>query len=194
MKAGRVEISPGFLLLAAWLNYVDQQGIFLCTMISCVVHELCHLVVLRLQGVPVRYLRLTAVGAEICVDGTMSYRGEMAAALAGPMGNLVLAWAASRIAGGWLFAGVNLALGLFNLIPIGRLDGGRFVCCLCSFLFGPEWGEWGSGMLSGVCLIALCGVGVWCFRQAGNLTLLLISLWMIGSLKDIPGYWGKRKK
>ena len=194
MKWGRVEISPGFLLLGAWLNYMDEQGIFWYTITACAVHELCHLLALRLLSIPVRRVRVTAVGAEICVGGGMSYGEEMAAALAGPAGNLLLAWLASRLIGGELFAGVNLALGLFNLIPVGRLDGGRFLTCAAARLLGPDFGGQVSGGISGLCLMGLCLAGGWSFYRSRNLTLLLISVWMVYSLKDIVGYRQKRTK
>lgn len=194
MRIGRVEISPGFLLLGAWLNYMDHQGIFWNTMFSCTVHEVCHLCVLRLLKIPIRRVCITVVGAEICVESGMTYRGEMAAALAGPVGNFLLAWGASRCSGGELLAGINLALGLFNLIPAGRLDGGRFLCCILSVLLGPERGEWVSGQLSGLCLLGLCAAGIWSFGRFRNLTLPLISLWMMYSLKDIGEYRKKRTK
>lgn len=194
MQIGRVEISPGFLLLGAWLNYADHQGIFWSTLLSCGLHELCHLCVLRLLHVPIRRVCITAVGAEICVDSGMSYRGEMAAALAGPLGNLLLAWTASRFSGGELLAGVNLALGLFNLIPVGRLDGGRFLHCVLSVLMGPERGEWVSRQLSRLCLLGLCLTGVRSFCRFGNLTLPMIVLWMLYSFQNIGENRKKRTK
>ena len=194
MKTGRVEISPGFLLLGAWLNYMDEQGIFWHTIIGCGIHELCHLLVLRLMGIPVQRVRITIVGAEICVGGGMSYGGEMAAALAGPTGNLLLAWLASRMFGGEVFAGVNLILGLFNLLPVGRLDGGRVLNCAAACLLGPDFGELVSEGVSGLCLMGLCLAGGWSFYRFGNLTLLLISVWMVYSLKDIGAYRQKRTK
>ena len=54
LRPGRVEVTGGFLLLAAWLNYLDRQGIVLLALLSCALHELGHLLVLRLLGVRVR--------------------------------------------------------------------------------------------------------------------------------------------
>ena len=62
---------------------------------------------------------------------------ELAAALAGPAANLAAAWLCCRAEGGALFAGLNLALGCFNLLPVGRLDGGRALHCLLSMSIGP---------------------------------------------------------
>ena len=49
-------------------------------------------------------------------------------------GDLTLAALLCRWQWGGLFAGLNLVLGCFNLLPVGRLDGGRAVGCLISLL------------------------------------------------------------
>ena len=105
MEQNRVEVSAGFLLLAAWLNYWDRQGVFPQVLLACVLHELGHLLALRWLRVPVEKLRVTAVGAELRIAGSLSYRGELAAALAGPAVNLVLAGWLSGMPGGAVGAG-----------------------------------------------------------------------------------------
>ena len=122
LSPGRVEVTGGFLLLAAWLNYLDRQGIVHLALLYCALHELGHLLVLRLLGVRVRRLSITAVGAEMEIDRSLSYGGEILAALAGPLVNLALALTFCRFSRGWVFAGLNLALCCFNLLPVGRLD------------------------------------------------------------------------
>ena len=121
MGRGRITVTPGFLFLMAWCNYADQQGLLLPALAGCALHELGHLAAIWGLGGSVRRLRLTAVGAEIQMERPMSYPGELAAALAGPAANLAAAWLCCRAEGGALFAGLNLALGCFNLLPVGRL-------------------------------------------------------------------------
>lgn len=190
LRRGRVEVSAGFLLLAAWLNYSDREGVFLWVLASCLCHEAGHLMALRLLGVPVRKVRITAVGAEICIAGGMSYRGELLAALSGPGVNLLLAALMSRWPGGELLAGINLALGVFNLIPVGRLDGGRATECLLSMSLGPVIGRGVAAVTSWVCTAGLLVLGCCLLRWGGNGTLLLIALWMTVS---VAGFGGKRR-
>ena len=82
-RLGRVEVTGGFLLLTAWLNYLDRQGVVPLALLACALHELGHWAALRALGVRVRRVRLTAVGAEMEVDRGLSYGGELLAALAG---------------------------------------------------------------------------------------------------------------
>lgn len=191
MERNRVEVSAGFLLLAAWLNYWDRQGVFPQVLLACVLHELGHLLALRWLGVPVEKLRVTAVGAEIRIAGSLSYRGELAAALAGPAVNLVLAGWLSGMPGGAVGAGVNLVLGLFNLLPVGRLDGGRVLSCVLVLLFGPEFGERVSWLISWLCVVLLSAAGIWVLWLGGNGSLLMVSLWLAISMSEFGGKRGK---
>ena len=127
MRLGRVEVSAGCLLLLAWLNYWDTQGVVALGLLACLLHELAHYGALRLAGAGVRRVRLTAVGAEMEVEGNLSYGWDCLAALSGPGCNLLLALLCCRQPWGRLFAGLSLALGCFNLLPILPLDGGRML-------------------------------------------------------------------
>ena len=75
MRLGRVEVTGGFLLLTAWLNYLDRQGVVPLALLACALHELGHWAALRALGARVRRVRLTAVGAEMEVDRGLSYGG-----------------------------------------------------------------------------------------------------------------------
>ena len=68
MRLGRVEVTGGFLLLTAWLNYLDRQGVVPLALLACALHELGHWAALRALGARVRRVRLTAVGAEMGVS------------------------------------------------------------------------------------------------------------------------------
>ena len=54
MRLGRVEVSAGCLLLLAWLNYWDTQGVVPLALAACLLHELAHYGALRLAGAGVR--------------------------------------------------------------------------------------------------------------------------------------------
>ena len=110
MRLGRVEVSAGCLLLLAWLNYWDTQGVVALGLLACLLHELAHYGALRLAGAGVRRVRLTAVGAEMEVEGNLSYGWDCLAALSGPGCNLLLALLCCRQPWGRLFAGLSRGL------------------------------------------------------------------------------------
>ena len=173
-----MEVTGGFLLLAAWLNYLDGQGIVLLALLACALHEFGHLLALGLLGAGVRRLSITAVGAEMEVDRPLSYGGELLSALAGPLANLAAALTFCRLPGGGVFAGLNLVLACFNLLPAGRLDGGRALACVLAWLLGPEAahhaGVWIGRLLSGGLLL----LGVLLARWGNSVTLLFTALWL----------------
>ena len=138
MRWGRVEATAGFFLLVAWMNYWDSQCLVPAALLACALHELGHYWAIRLLGSDVKLIRLTAIGAEMAVDRPLDYWQEGLAALAGPAVNLLLALVFCGWSRGQTFAGLNLALALFNLLPVGRLDGGRALGCALALLAGPD--------------------------------------------------------
>lgn len=177
-----MEVTPGFLVLAAWLNYMDRQGILPGALLSCVFHELGHVLILRLLDIDVKYIRITAIGAEIRTVEGITYLGELCAALAGPGVNLVLAAVLCRLPGGEMLAGLNLVLACFNLLPIGQLDGGRVAVCLLSLALGAERGARlaSYGSWAAVCLVCLASLAL--ARRGGNVTLSLTAAWILASM------------
>ena len=179
-----MEVTGGFLLLAAWLNYLDRQGIVLLALLSCALHELGHFWAIRLLGSDVKLIRLTAIGAEMAVDRPLDYWREGLAALAGPAVNLLLALVFCGWSRGQTFAGLNLTLALFNLLPVGRLDGGRALGCALALLAGPDRAERIGRGLDLLCAGAALGAGLLVAGAAGNVTLLLAGLWMAGMISQ----------
>lgn len=193
MRIGRLEMTGGFFLVLAWLNYLDRQLLLPMAAAACALHEGGHYLAIRLAGGRVRLIRLTAVGAEMAVSRPLGYCQEGLAALAGPAVNLLLAVVFSSWKWGAEFAGLNLLLALFNLAPVGRLDGGRALKCLLSLLAGPERAERAGAWLDGLCGAFLLGAGAYAAGAWGNVTLLLTALWLTASLvKQNHGNRGKR--
>lgn len=152
MSWKNISVTAPFLLLVAWLNYMDRQGVVLPALLACTLHELGHLFAIRLLGGDVKHIRLTVAGAEMGLSRGLSYWQELLAAAAGPAVNLLLSALCCRLPGGALFAGVNLALAAFNLLPMGRLDGGRIALCALSLsMWGRKRPGWPCCGLTGRC-------------------------------------------
>lgn len=173
--------------MMAWLNYCDRQNLLPTALCAAAAHELGHLGAIYMVGGQVSRMRLTATGAELCLEGTLSYGRELLCALAGPLVNLLLAFGAAR-AGAVVFAGINLALGAFNLLPLSALDGGKALSCGGALLLGPQavqgllW--WADRMLAAALLV--CGAVA--LKAWGNVTLLIVAVWLLCA------FWGGKKK
>lgn len=172
----RLSITPGFWLLLAAIWFLDP-GILLPALLAATCHELGHCAALRATGTGVRSLRLSALGAELAPGRALPYALELPVALAGPCVSLLCALLAARW-GRFLFAGLSLALGLFNLLPILPLDGGRAVGCLCALLLPPPLDRAVAPWLGVVAAGLLLGAAVAAAARLGALALLPLALWL----------------
>jgi len=147
------------------LNLVMGVLTSLLFFVSVLLHELGHSLVARTHGTPVSKITLFIFGgvSEI-TEEPKTAKEEFTMALAGPLVSLALSaafavvhLAARRVseplaALGLFLGGINLSLGVFNLIPGFPLDGGRV---LRSILWGTgknlvkatRWASWvGQGV------------------------------------------------
>jgi len=176
-----------------WLGIAGTVGLFG----SVVFHELCHSLVARRYGLPIRGITLFIFGGVAEMDEEPpSARSELVMALAGPASSALLGLLALglRLAGESLslpqpliallsyMASVNGSLAAFNLIPAFPLDGGRV---LRSVLW--SWRRdlrWATGIASwigsalGAVLIALGVLGVLLGSLVGGIWLVVIGLFV----------------
>ncbi len=134
-------IHPLFLVVGVYCFFVKQLPLFFCYTLSALVHEGGHFLVARKYGYKMLKVRLMPYGAELCGDlDEFIYNDEIKIALAGPItsvlmsGVIVMTW--------WMFPSVynftielcmaSLACGIFNLLPIYPLDGGRVLTAILS--------------------------------------------------------------
>lgn len=190
MRFWKIEISGGFILLIAWLNYLDQQMIVPMALFACLCHEMGHYIIIRMLHHDIRKVRLSIAGAEMVLDHAMGYWQEMTSAMAGPAVNFLLAAISSRYFHNSLFIGLNLLLGVFNLLPVGELDGARVLRCIVSLLNSADMAEVISHRLNLVITVILLWGGTFLLLAGGNGTLLIVAIWTAVSL--FRRNWRKR--
>lgn len=168
----------------ALLFYLDE-GVDLLGwgMLACALHELGHVLAVRALGGRIRRIELSVVGAQLTMDPAypLSYARELLAALAGPAASLLTAWLAvkSRL---FLLAGLSIGQGVFNLLPLAPLDGGRCVYLLIAPLVGEQRAEGAVQVTSSVLAGLLVGGGLILLRVFGNVTLLITAAWLTAGL------------
>jgi len=179
MKFFRFELTPGFVLLAAWLNYMDRQGIVPLFLVSCAAHELGHCAAIWWFGGKIRQFKLSAIGAEILLDASLGYVPEGIIALSGPGINLCLAVLFSWLDISFVFSGINLVLGCFNLLPLRLLDGGRALYCMIALLMGTNLAEKIISVLNKIGLLFFAAFGSYICGIGRNYTMIFIIIWLI---------------
>lgn len=172
----RLTVTPGFWLSAAAI-WALEPGLLLPAALAAGCHELGHCAALTLLGSAPKQLKLCAAGAELVPRRPLSYAGQLPAALAGPAVSLIAAVLAARW-GFFLFAGLSLALGLFNLLPIPPLDGGLVLQSLCALVLPTPMDRKVPRWLA-VCVAGLLlGVAVRAFLRFAVLSLLALAVWL----------------
>lgn len=172
----RFQVTPGFWLLVAGV-WVIEPALLVPTALAAGCHELGHCAALKLLGNGPERLRLSALGAELTPRRPLSYACQLPAALAGPAVSLGGAFLAARW-GFFLFAGLSLALGLFNLLPIAPLDGGRAMQSLCALALPAPLDRSVPKWLAVVAAGLLLGAAVSAFVRFALGSLLVLALWL----------------
>ena len=194
LRLKKLEISGGCLFILALLFYFDEQWLLLRAIPACIAHECGHLAAIHLLNGEVRSIRIGITGAEIKMAGQLhfSYWGEILTAAAGPVVNLVLAYLTSPVFP--VFGGVNLILGLFNLLPVLPMDGGRIIYYGLSMVLGEDRAlrfsqRW--AVLAATATGTAGGIVLW--RSGYNFTLLLIGIWLLLLLRKGKGVVKRRR-
>lgn len=112
------------LLLILPLNWLAAA------FIAALAHEACHILAILLLGGQIHRIQIGAGGAVIETTPLTEGR-ELLCATAGPLGSLLLIWTCSLFPRLAICAFVQ---GVFNLLPIYPLDGGRILACICHLL------------------------------------------------------------
>ena len=157
---------PWVYLSAAALVLILPLPWLLAAFLAAVIHELCHAAAVVLLGGTVHRLRVGIGGArmEVRLPGRT---GEMLAALAGPAGSLMLLLLCRRMP---RLAVCGLVQGLFNLLPVCPLDGGRALHCI----------------LEGICPALAGSIQVWVER---TVLFLLLGVSCYGAAALRIGPW-----
>lgn len=169
----------------------------LLLLVSLVVHEAAHALVARRSGISVRDMTLWALGGMTRMDPPATARAAFAVALSGPLASLllggaavggevgvhaVLGWRMPVAVLGWL-GGMNLLLGVFNLLPAAPLDGGRVLQAVWWWRTGDrERAQRVAGRSGQVVGMALGVLGWLAFVRGvpGGLWLMLVGLFVAG--------------
>ena len=188
-----------FFLLLALFGILAGFELLFAAVLAAVFHEIAHLGVLRMFSAAEGRLLLHPSGLEWRREGKrlLSYPQEIAATLAGPAVNVLFAAVFARFAveehweTGFLFAGAQLMLGLFNLLPVLPLDGGKALELLLSWLVEPFFAYRVLRALSLAVSAALLLFSLALFLTGGRafllftaLTLIFLALQELGLVKE----------
>lgn len=180
-KNSKLRVSPGFLVLLGTLIYLDDgSGVMWRGCAAALIHEIGHITAGAVMGGRVESLSLSFAGAELKLDYpvTLCYGQENLVLLSGAIFNLVSGAIAYYFGAKW-FALLSFGLGVFNLLPILPLDGGRVLYNLLAECFDPIRANRLLQILSGILVGILMGTGGILAVQCANVLLLGLSIWLL---------------
>lgn len=155
-----INVSPGACILAAFLLLTVPLKWLLAAWFAAVFHELCHIAAIYACGGTVCEIKVGTGGA-VMETGPMTAGMELLCALAGPLGSLLLALLLRRVPE---LAICGFIQGIYNLLPLYPLDGGRALRCL--FSFAGDKGERGFQTIEKIMLCAGIGILIWFFFRS----------------------------
>ncbi len=123
----KIKIRYSFLVFNALLFLLRDGRLISAFYISCIVHEIGHILALKLLGGELRSVELSCFGIKMTASPCRNIKEGIAVLMCGPAVNLLI-FAILRIFGinGYICA-FNLAEGIFNLLPFSFLDGGATI-------------------------------------------------------------------
>lgn len=127
LKSSRILIDFSFFAAIA-LFLLTNGGFGMAALCACGIHELSHLVLMIIFGIPADEILFYGAGIRIS-SREISRAGKLPRALiliAGCAGNLVAA-AVMLIVGNNVASVINMLTAFFNILPIGSLDGAQLL-------------------------------------------------------------------
>ena len=188
-RLGRCTFQLHFLFLAALgiVLFTDAGTTALLGIAAVAIHEGGHLLTMVLCGIPPRGVTVQPFGVLIYqqTDCRKSYLRDGLVSLGGPVCNGAAMGLAS-LAQLWLgmpaesFLLVNAALGVFNILPIESLDGGRALYCFLCMGHPPERADAVVTVVSFLCLVPMAIIGfLFLLESRYNFSLLLASVYLM---------------
>lgn len=172
-----VNYSGGSLILAALMLLLLPLKWIIAAIFAAFIHEICHYIVIKLSGSDIIEVKFTQRGI-LMKTAPLSNMQELICALAGPAGGMLLFLFYRRIPRIAICAAIQ---GLFNLLPVYPLDGGRALRSFAVLFFSQNnaerfcrWIMYGTSaiiLLTGICCTSCLKLGI----SPMFLSLLLLS-------------------
>ena len=139
LKQTQVRLDFSFFAVITLFLLLDDSGFGIAALCACGLHELAHLSLMLLFGITADKITFYGAGIRISSDSTDRAKPFAKALIlsAGCAANFIAA-AVFRFLGNDAAAAINLFTGIFNLLPLGELDGASLLKMLAIRVCRPE--------------------------------------------------------
>lgn len=168
----KIKISFLFVSLLSLLSLLDRSGSIFLSVIFSFLHELGHIIAVTICKGRIDELCFHPYGIAMKLSAVFTPLEELFVLVSGCAVNLIFL----PFSNGIIYY-INLAMFLFNTLPIGSLDGGRVLQMLLSRLFGDRASTI-TLIISFLLLLPLSSVGFYLAITTKQPTLLVCSLYL----------------
>ena len=179
----RIKINLQIFIFAIIFYFTKQIRIYTILMLFAFIHELGHLVTGVILGLKVKNVNIMPFGVSINFeDYSNKYIiKKIIIAVAGPIINLAIVILAIYNEWGEDIIYANMLIGMFNLIPLYPLDGGRIMKYVVNIISNSKEADDLTYKLSNILIVILTlisSVGILLIQNIG-IVLILGYLWML---------------
>lgn len=168
--------SAGLLLALALAILLLPLQWVAAAVLAAAFHEFCHYAAVRMCGGQIDGLYAGFSGFKMKVR-MLSLRQEFLCALAGPSGSIFLLLFAKWLPRTAICAGFQ---GLYNLLPVYPLDGGRALRCAAELCLPTVLANRLCIVMEWICLVGIVLMGMYgCFVLHLGILPLLGAIWMV---------------
>ena len=185
----KIHISFLFAAMLALLIITDKSGNFLPFSVAVTLHEIAHLITMRIVRCNPKEINLIPASVQIVRDIAARPACEVAISFAGSLMNLCLfmifyifylIWGNMQVLN---FAAINLVLAVFNLLPVKSLDVGVIIYKLLCIKMPHNRAMLTVDILTVLTAVAFLVLGVClAFRGGGNFSLIIMAIYLLLSV------------
>ena len=184
----KLEIDLRIIFVCLAYCVFNNLNLYLLFLIFITIHELIHMTIGIILGFSPEKIEVRPLGLSLTFY-SFSESNELKKILvylAGPIANLLLAYVFYQININSYCIYINLALGIFNLLPIMPLDGGKILKEILKIRKGKIQAYRHTMLIGTVCLIFLTFTYSIAIIKIKNIWILLtiIYLWHLKIMED----------
>lgn len=182
VKGVKVSVHFSFFAAAALLMLCKESDYAVYGLYACLLHETGHLIAMYVSGQPINKLIFYGAGIKIVQPSMFIKQGlryELIILSAGCAVNFIM-YAISLLFNNEVFAAVNLLIGIFNLLPLNFLDGGKIILLFLYSFLNTEKGLKAEKYLKAADMIIIPLVLIF-FKafDLGNFTLYVTLIYLL---------------
>ena len=178
VKGKKIQVSVYFALLLTLVFALSPQGYAPVGFVCCLLHETGHLLCMKAVGCKIKGVAFGVYGMRIDSELPLSFKKEALVALGGPLVNIILAVVGFTL-DNRMFAIVNTAVAVFNLIPVESTDGHIALKSLLGLCFESEKIKAALNIVSAAFLFLMYCFGfLLLFKSGYNFSALAVSVYL----------------